>query len=557
MDIFENFFKFTSNFLTKKVSEKKRSRAAFFEEEFQILTLLATVASGGEPLKIKPTNAEACIQGNLLWIPDQINSYENKFINRFVLLHFALTGGANYNQSFTDRNSLRNYLSNIFPGYRLWESQFSNIDILINLNRIQSKNQILREFDAASLSRSASKNVTTEQKRGPVGPVEFVGSDDDKNRSPQNPTMHSFEKLETADEYHGENRFMDGEDDLNNHSNALSELNLNKVIRTNKSSDSIYKSDIADIFESQESGLTLENGSNFLFYPEWNYKNYHLQPRHCRLYPSQDENKYIDNTNYKQELENRYFYLLNYWQKSVSEIYNDRIWENKCLEGEELDIDSYITYVSDINSSGYGDAKIFKKRKHGNRDISTLILLDQSYSTDSYVSGCRILDIELETIGLAGLLLEKTCDQVAVAGTYSETRSHCYFKTYKSFKDSWNSFYSSVPHIQPIGYTRLGPSIRHATKLLCETGSKIKLLLILTDGKPTDYDQYEGKYGIEDIYHAFLEANQSGIEFRAIAIDEEAKHYFPKIFGKNKYQILSDPKKLPEYLFRIYLEIAK
>lgn len=553
MDIFETFFKITTNLVSSKINRKKILYSVSFEENFQILALLATAAAKGRLLEIKPTASDPCIQGNTLWIPCQINSHKEQSVNRFKLLHVALTGGANFEQAFENRSSLRCYLSNIFPGYKLWESKFKNIDVPINLKKEPFSGSVLREFgeDSSHLAR-----VTTEKKYKSTGPVEAINSED-KNKSPQNPVMHSFEKLETADEYNGENRFMDGGDNLDDHSNALSELNINKVIRTTEPSNGLYQSDISDIFESSESKLTLEKQANFLYYPEWNYKKNHLQSKYCRLYFSRGEISLRDNLDYKQELENKYRLLLNYWQKLVIKIYNHRIWKNKCLEGEELDIDSYIQYISDITSSGYGDVKIFQKRKRGNRDISTLILLDQSYSTDAYISGSRILDIELESIGLAGLLLEETHDQVAVAGTYSETRSHCYFKTYKSFSDPWNSFYSSISNIEPSGYTRLGPAIRHASHLLCQTGSRTKLLLILTDGKPTDYDRYEGKYGVEDIYHAFLEASQSGIQFKALTIDKEAKQYFPKIFGKSNFHILSDPEKLPEYLFRIYLEIAK
>jgi nitric oxide reductase NorD protein len=87
---------------------------------------------------------------------------------------------------------------------------------------------------------------------------------------------------------------------------------------------------------------------------------------------------------------------------------------------------------------------------------------------------------------------------------------------------------------------------------LLQRKEKFKLILLLTDGKPTDYDLYEGRYGLEDIRQAQREARQSGIHFRAMAIEKQAQHYFPRLFGKNEFFILNDPQFFPEELFKVY-----
>lgn len=92
---------------------------------------------------------------------------------------------------------------------------------------------------------------------------------------------------------------------------------------------------------------------------------------------------------------------------------------------------------------------------------------------------------------------------------------------------------------------------------LAAQASKKKLLILLTDGKPTDLDHYEGRYGIEDMRHALLEAQQAGVHVQALEIDSEAKFYFPQIFSQQNYQILSDPKNLPEQLFKIYFGFTR
>lgn len=162
--------------------------------------------------------------------------------------------------------------------------------------------------------------------------------------------------------------------------------------------------------------------------------------------------------------------------------------------------------------------------------------------------------MELDSIGLIGALTQAMREPIAVAGTWSETRNHCYFRTYKAFDEDWRKFYGAASKIEPTGYTRLGPALRHASSLLRATGAKRKLLIVLTDGKPTDYDRYEGRYGIEDIHHAFLEAKQVGVTIKALAIESQARHYFPFLFGAGGYFILNDPSELPAQLFKIYME---
>src|SRR5207249_2860311 len=51
-------------------------------------------------------------------------------------------------------------------------------------------------------------------------------------------------------------------------------------------------------------------------------------------------------------------------------------------------------------------------------------------------------------------------------------------------------------------YTRLGAPIRHLTVLLARQRSRVRLLFLLSDGKPNDEDEYEGRYGIEDTRQA-------------------------------------------------------
>ena len=82
-----------------------------------------------------------------------------------------------------------------------------------------------------------------------------------------------------------------------------------------------------------------------------------------------------------------------------------------------------------------------------------------------------------------------------------------------------------------------------------------KWLILLSDGKPNDYDRYEGKYGIQDIKQSLREMQGDGINNYAVAIEEQAKYYLPQMFGNNHYNIISSPVEMINSLTKLYKRI--
>lgn len=570
MDILENLFKKGSGFWKQKRRKIESARESGFEENFLTLELLGRSACAGFSLELRAVDGKGYAQGEILALPTSISRFSSKELNGFVHFHKALVGGAmralmGSESRDVDPARCLIFLSDQFPAFEGWHHNGRNAlrEELGKNNETDLQEWLFLELrppvfqklvHAPAQSKRGRNQQPTEREAKRPGDIESVDLESEKKK--QNPVMHSFEKLETADEYRGGHRITEASDQLDEHANALDELNLNKVTRSGDNAKSIYRAEVSDLFSSEESALSQERSASFLSYPEWDYKIRELKPLHCRLYISCPKPA-ADGDEWKRKLQEKYSSELLQWEQRWFGIMNQRAWKNRQWDGEELDVDAYVRYLADLRSSGQGDNRVFARRQPGKRDISTLVLLDQSFSTDSYVEGRRVLDVELESIGLSGLLLDKLGSPMAVAGTWSETRSHCYFQSYKNFRDPWDFFFDHAPQIEPQGYTRLGPAIRHSTTLLSQSGTRTKLLVLLTDGKPTDFDRYEGRYGMEDIYHSILEARQRGVEVKALAIEKDAKRYFPELFGPRNYQILPSPAQLPETLFRLYLEACK
>jgi nitric oxide reductase NorD protein len=111
--------------------------------------------------------------------------------------------------------------------------------------------------------------------------------------------------------------------------------------------------------------------------------------------------------------------------------------------------------------------------------------------------------------------------------------------------------------LQPEGYTRMGPALRYATDQLAREASRRRLLLLITDGRPTDFDRYEGRHGMSDVRQALREAVQRGVHVHALALDPRARAGLPAMLGDGRWHLLHHPEELPELLTTIYGRLSR
>lgn len=138
---------------------------------------------------------------------------------------------------------------------------------------------------------------------------------------------------------------------------------------------------------------------------------------------------------------------------------------------------------------------------------------------------------------------------------YSKTRNYTTYLTLKDFDEDWNTAKHKVGAIEPQGYTRIGAALRHSGAMLDTRKTKNKWVILISDGKPNDYDKYEGRYGINDVRQALRELKERQINSYALAIEAKAKYYLPQMFGQNHYQILTTPNELLQSMVKLYEKI--
>jgi len=182
--------------------------------------------------------------------------------------------------------------------------------------------------------------------------------------------------------------------------------------------------------------------------------------------------------------------------------------------------------------------------------MAIMLLIDISGSTDGWISANkRVIDVEREALLLVSIALQGLGAPYAALAFSGEGPQHVTIRSIKSFEEHYGSEIAQrIAALEPEHYTRTGAAIRHATSLLMKQPAQHRLLMLLSDGKPNDMDDYEGRYGVEDMRQAIVEAKLQNIHPFCLTIDRQAANYLPAVFGAHQYALLTRPDTLPVVL---------
>lgn len=236
-----------------------------------------------------------------------------------------------------------------------------------------------------------------------------------------------------------------------------------------------------------------------------------------------------------------------------------RHWLKAQPDGSEPDMDAWVRRHTDraAGLSGQRDA-LYLAQVRQLRDLACLVLADLSLSTDAWISDRhRVIDVIRDSLSLFSEALAATGDAFGLYGFSSLKRNHVRFHSIKEFGDRYDAdVRGRIAALKPGYYTRMGAAIRMAARVLEEQPNALRLLLILTDGKPHDMDHYEGRYAIEDTRKAVLEAREAGLKPFCVTIDREGAGYLPHVFGRDGFIVVRDPAELPRRLPMLYAQLT-
>jgi len=237
----------------------------------------------------------------------------------------------------------------------------------------------------------------------------------------------------------------------------------------------------------------------------------------------------------------------------------DRVRLRYQEDGSELDLDVAVRALVDLKSGHLPDSRINVSHRTDGRDISVLLLLDLSQSLNETLPGGEqhILDTAREAVALLGWAIAQLGDACAIAGFHSNTRHEVRYHHIKGFSEGWDDAVKARLAAVEAGWsTRMGAAIRHAGRLLGARRSEKRILLVLTDGEPSDIDVTDPDYLIADSKRAVEEVSAAGITPFCLSLDPKADAYVGDIFGRH-WRVLDRIERLPETLPMVYLSLTR
>ncbi len=228
-------------------------------------------------------------------------------------------------------------------------------------------------------------------------------------------------------------------------------------------------------------------------------------------------------------------------------------------EGDDLDLDGLVEHVVDRKARITPTDRVYIKRDKKDRDVTTAFLVDMSSSTDRKIDGRkRIIDIEKEGLLLMCEALEAIRDEYAIYGFSGNGRDDAQFYTVKELGERYDDrVRSRIGGIYGRSKTRMGPAIRHATKRLMSVDSNVKLMILLTDGRPYDSDTYQdATYAQADTQMALREARREKIHLFCVTVDQEGADYLPQMYSDANFVVIDDVRTLPQKLPQLYRRLT-
>ena len=231
---------------------------------------------------------------------------------------------------------------------------------------------------------------------------------------------------------------------------------------------------------------------------------------------------------------------------------------NRQANGEDIDLDALVNWMVDRKQGHEPSDQVYATRQKHDRQVAVAFLVDMSGSTGRQI-GSRsrpVIDIEKEGLLLLSEALSAIGDQYAIYGFSGQGRQLVDIHVLKDFDQrSGGRVGLKISGVKPRQQNRDGAAIRHATHRLMQQAAKVRLLILISDGKPLD-DEYADEYSLEDTKMALREARLKGIHPFCITIDQAATDYVKRMYGDIGFLVVDDVESLPTRLPKIYQRLT-
>lgn len=228
------------------------------------------------------------------------------------------------------------------------------------------------------------------------------------------------------------------------------------------------------------------------------------------------------------------------------------------VEGEALDVDACIEAAIDLRSGRTPEHRVYERISPPDRSIAVHLLLDMSQSTVDRIGAQTVLSIEQDAAAILAKAMDQLGDPLAITAFASAGREDLRTISIKRFMDDLGMMTGMALSGLQAGYsTRIGAGLRMAGVPLALVPCHRRLVLLITDGEPSDIDVPNPSYLVADAKRAVQALSAQGIDVFCIALGKAAGQRKAEIFGRNGFIQIDRLDTLPEKLTAVYLRMTR
>ncbi|MGE3772092.1 MAG: nitric oxide reductase activation protein NorD [Gammaproteobacteria bacterium] len=373
--------------------------------------------------------------------------------------------------------------------------------------------------------------------------------DEDREQAPGHFSLQADSPLDHVEDPQGLQRpaDRDADADAGDLADAVADLDAARLVRTPGQAHEVLLSELQLPSRAKQPGARRNGGRGAIHYPEWDHRAGAYRVPGAAVYAAlgaPGDEGWVMRTLAAHRGQ------LALLRRRFEQLRARRITLRRQRDGSEPDLDACIADRADARAGLPRTPALYLQERPARRDLAVLVLTDVSGSTDSWIAGeRRVIDVEREALLLVCAALDALGEPYAVMAFSGESAQTVELRTLKRFderesREAWRR----IAALEPERYTRVGAALRHATATLRQQAATHRLLLLLSDGRPNDVDDYDGPYGVHDLRQAIHEAKAQGVQPFCVTVDRTTAEWLPAVFGRGGYALLQQPERLPAVL---------
>ena len=235
-----------------------------------------------------------------------------------------------------------------------------------------------------------------------------------------------------------------------------------------------------------------------------------------------------------------------------------RVRRRRQSDGDGLDLDAAVNAMIALRTGQVPDPLLYTAMRPRRGDMTTLVLLDSSASSAARLPDRRsVLDMEILAVSLLAEALAAQHDPLALRAFASDGRQDVRLTRIKDFAEPFNDeALGRLAALRPALSTRLGTALRHAAEELGTVRTGRRLLLVMTDGEPSDRDAGPDDL-VTDARRAVLGLRSAGVDVFGVVLDPLGVGSATAIFGRAGTMPIKHLPDLPARLAGLYFRLAR